>query len=177
MKAEALVKVKAALNSGATIGLLIHGRPVGGGKPDPSLRIVDAGILSRYRRENPEFNRFVRDAIEKRIGTSNPVLAVATGTFKYEWDPGDPQLIRAMLPQYFPDKDVIINDVIVSLLEGRLDRSQIGAKIHQYIRAQNRLFPTKYAKFGNSRLVSLDEALFEDGTTTRGDNVSRGLWD
>jgi hypothetical protein len=65
----------------------------------------------------------------------------------------------------------------VSLLEGRLDRSQIGDKIRWYIRAQNRLFPTKYAKFGNSPLVSLDEALFEDGSTTRGDTVSRGLWD
>jgi hypothetical protein len=177
MKPEALIKVKAALTRGATIGLIIHGRPVGGGKPDPSLRIVDAGILSRYRRENPGFNRFVLDAIEKRIGMSNPVLAVAAGTFKYEWDPADRQFIWAMLPEHFPDKDVVINDMIVSLLEGRLDRSQIGDKIHQYIRAQNRLFPTKYAKFGNSRLVSLDEVMFEDGTMTRGDTISRGLWD
>jgi hypothetical protein len=26
-------------------------------------------------------------------------------------------------------------------------------------------------------LVSLDELMFEDGTATKGDNVSRGLWD
>jgi hypothetical protein len=29
----------------------------------------------------------------------------------------------------------------------------------------------------DSRLVSLDEAMFEDGSSTRGDTVSRGLWD
>jgi hypothetical protein len=39
-----------------------------------------------------------------------------------------------------------------------------------------RRFPTRYAKFGDSPLVSLDEALFDDGSTTRGDTVSRGLW-
>jgi hypothetical protein len=169
--------VKAALNSGATIGLIIHGRPVGGGKPDPSLRIVDAGILSRYRRENPEFNRFVLDAIEKRIKVSNPVLAVAAGTFKYEWDPADYHGIQSMLPEHFPDKDVVINEVIVSLLEGRLDRSQIAARIHWYVSDYNRMFPTKYAKFGNSLLVSLDEQVYDDGSTTRADTVTRGLWD
>jgi hypothetical protein len=35
----------------------------------------------------------------------------------------------------------------------------------------------EFAKFGNSLLVSLDEVLFDSGTTTRGDNVSHGLWD
>jgi hypothetical protein len=39
------------------------------------------------------------------------------------------------------------------------------------------MYPTKYAKFGNSPLVSLDEVLFDDGNTTRGDTVSRGLWE
>jgi hypothetical protein len=41
----------------------------------------------------------------------------------------------------------------------------------------DRQHPTKYAKFGDARLVSLDEVMFEDGSTTRGDNVSHGLWD
>jgi len=30
---------------------------------------------------------------------------------------------------------------------------------------------------GDSPLVSLDEVLFDDQRTTRGDGVSRGLWD
>ena len=171
------MRVRQALQAGASTSQICKGRPVGGGKIDRRPILTTGLKFYQQRRLDPEFNRFVLETVEKRIGTSNPVLAVAIGTFKYEWDPGDPQFIRAMQPQYFPDKDVIVNDVIVSLLEGRLDRSQIGAKIHQYIRAQNRLFPTKYAKFGNSRLVSLDEVLFEDGTTTRGDTISRGLWD
>jgi hypothetical protein len=39
------------------------------------------------------------------------------------------------------------------------------------------MFPTNFAKFGDARLVSLDEVLFEGGTMTRGDNVSQSLWD
>jgi hypothetical protein len=38
------------------------------------------------------------------------------------------------------------------------------------------MFPTKFAKFGDSQLVSLDEVMFDGGTATRGDTVSRGLW-
>lgn len=39
------------------------------------------------------------------------------------------------------------------------------------------MFAPKFRKFGDSSLVSLDEVLFDDGSTTRGDTVSRGLWD
>jgi hypothetical protein len=46
-----------------------------------------------------------------------------------------------------------------------------------YIADHDRRFPSKYAKFGNSPLVSLDELLFDDGPTTRGDTITRGLWD
>ena len=51
MKPEAVVKVTAALEGGATISQIIRGR---------SLRIVDAAILARYRRNNPEFDRLSR---------------------------------------------------------------------------------------------------------------------
>ena len=56
-------------------------------------------------------------------------------------------------------------------------REEVKARVQAYIGAHNRMFPTKYAKFGDSPLVSLDEVLFDTGTTTRGDNVTRGLWD
>ncbi|WP_334366942.1 MULTISPECIES: hypothetical protein [unclassified Bradyrhizobium] len=173
-----IAKASSALRNGVTVNQIIHGMPMGGGPRNPSLILVNPVAFYRFRRENPEFNGFVLAAIEKRIGrANNPVLAVAAGTFRYDWDQADYQIIQAMVPENFPDRDVVVNDVIVSLLEGRLDRNQISAKIYYYIRAQNLAFPTKYRKFGNSPLESLDEVLFEDGTATRGDTVSRGLWD
>jgi hypothetical protein len=63
------------------------------------------------------------------------------------------------------------------MLMGSLKREEVSARLTVYIAEFNKLFPTKYAKFGNSPLVSLDEVMFEDGSTTRGDTVSRGLWD
>jgi hypothetical protein len=45
------------------------------------------------------------------------------------------------------------------------------------VTAHYRMFPTNFAKFGDARLVSLDEVMYDDGTATRGDTVSRGLWD
>src|SRR5947209_2539835 len=44
MRPEVVAAVKQALQSGATIGQIIQGRPVGGGKTNRSLRIVDAQI-------------------------------------------------------------------------------------------------------------------------------------
>jgi hypothetical protein len=63
------------------------------------------------------------------------------------------------------------------LLSGALKRDEVRARVGVYVTELNKLYPTKYAKFGNGRLVSLDEVMFEDGSTTRGDNVSQGLWD
>lgn len=71
----------------------------------------------------------------------------------------------------------IAQDVFLALLEKSLLREEVATRVAWYVTDHNRRFPTKFAKFGNSPLVSLDEQIFEDGTTTRADTVSRGLWD
>jgi hypothetical protein len=63
------------------------------------------------------------------------------------------------------------------MLSGLLKREDVPSRIKNYVAEFNRLYPTKYAKFGDSSLVSLDEVLFDGGLATRGDNVSRELWD
>jgi hypothetical protein len=84
-----------------------------------------------------------------------------------------------MVPSYLPPhvRDDIAQSIFVALLEGALQRDQVKGRVQRFIADHNRMFPTKYAKFGDSPLVSLDEVMFEDGSTTRGDTVSRGLWD
>ena len=85
--------------------------------------------------------------------------------------------ILALLPTNFPDKDDVVSAIFEDLLTGTLRREDVRGRVRAYVTAHNRMYPTKYAKFGNSPLVSLDEVLFDDGTTTRGDTVSRGLWE
>ena len=82
-----------------------------------------------------------------------------------------------MMPAAFPDKDDVVSAIFEDLLTGALRRDDVRLRMQSYITAHNRMFPTKYAKFGDSPLLSLDEVLFDDGTATRGDGVSRGLWD
>jgi hypothetical protein len=55
------------------------------------------------------------------------------------------------------------------MLSGNLDRENVRTRVKDYVAEYNRMFPTKYAKFGDRPLVSLDEVLFENGLTTRGD--------
>ena len=82
-----------------------------------------------------------------------------------------------MLPAGFADKDDVVSDIIEALLNGRLRREDVRSRVRSYVIAHNRMFPTKFAKFGDRPLVSLDAVLFEGGATTRGDTVSRGFWD
>ncbi|WLA52332.1 hypothetical protein QIH80_20920 [Bradyrhizobium elkanii] len=82
-----------------------------------------------------------------------------------------------MLPTNFPDRDDVVSRIFESLLDGSLRREDVKARVKFFIAEHNRLFPTKFAKFGDSPLLSLDEAMFDDGSATRGDNVTRSLWD
>ena len=82
-----------------------------------------------------------------------------------------------MLPAGFPGKDDVVSDIFEALLNGSLRREDVRSRVRSYVAAHNRMFPTKFAKFGDSPLVSLDDVLFDGGTTTRGDTISRGLWD
>jgi hypothetical protein len=82
-----------------------------------------------------------------------------------------------MIPANFPDKDNVVSAIFEDLLTGALKRENVRGRVQAYIAEYNRMFPTKYAKFGNSPMVSLDEVMFEDGSATRGDTVSCGLWD
>ena len=74
-------------------------------------------------------------------------------------------------------RDDIVARIFEDMLSGLLKREEVPSRIKNYVAEFNRLYPTKYAKFGDCALLSLDEVLFDYGTTTRGDNVSRGLWD
>lgn len=181
MKPEALVKVTMALRAGVSVGQIIQGKPSGGGKINRSLRIVDAGAFYRYRRENPEFDRIVVEAIAnnnsvgQKIRYARERARARIHTARQQID--DYRAIRAMLPVTFPDKDDVVSAIFEDLLTGAIGREHVKARVQTYVAAHNRMYPTKYRKFGDSPLVSLDEAIFEDGATTRGDTISRGLWD
>ena len=82
-----------------------------------------------------------------------------------------------MIPLSFPGRDDVISDVFVAFGRRRLDGIDLQTYVKKAMIAYNRMYPTKFRKFGDARLISLDQLAFEDGVTTIGDQVSRALWD
>ena len=170
-------KVKDALRRGASLGQITSGKPTGGGKMNRSLVIARFKVVKRYRQENPDFDRFVAAAIADSNSVGQRIRHQRRLNAAKRQEINDYHSIRAMLPASFPGKDDVVSTIFEDLLTGALKREDVKARVQSYIAAHNRMFPTKFARFGDSPLVSLDEVMFEDGSATRGDSVSRGLWE
>jgi hypothetical protein len=131
----------------------------------------------KLRREDPEIDMLAARVISGSRERGQRLRWVRSRNQATRDQNNDYHKIRAMLPASFPDKDDVVSAIFEDLLTGRLKREEVRARVQTYITAHNRMFPTKFAKFGDSPLVSLDEVMFDGGTSTRGDTVSRGLWD
>lgn len=135
--------------------------------------------LTHLRRARPEFDVLITETIK-----GSNFRAQAQRYAHQRFINGSPAVqsryyseIVSMVPSFLRDRDDIVSDIFKALLDGSLRHDQVKARVSVFVTEQNRMFPTNFAKFGNSSLVSLDEVLFEDGSTTRGDTVSRSLWD
>ena len=78
-----------------------------------------------------------------------------------------------MLPAYLSDREDIAQDIFVAVHEKSLRYENVPDRVKWYIKDHVRRFPTKFAKFGDSALLSLDEVMFEDGGATRGDVLTK----
>lgn len=173
---EQIQQVTAALNAGKTIKEicwgLVNDRKV-------CVPILGFRKLKLHRELNPDYNRFVVAAMADHNSKGqqrrfNPVryrIAIVRGQNE------DFRKILAMVPRTLANRDDIAASVFEDLMNGRLQRDQVKLRLPGYIATQNAMFPVMFRKFGSSPLVSLDDVLFEDGTTTRGDMISGGLWD
>jgi hypothetical protein len=169
-------KVTAALNAGKTLRLICHGLDTNNVRRP---HIVTFRKLNLYRRLNPEFDRFVvsSTAQNNSRGQQRRFHPNAVRVEIVRVQNSDFYKIRAMLPANFPDRDDVVSDIFEALLNGSLQRDQVKARIRHFVAIHNRTFSTAYPKFGGNLLYSLDAPIFDDGATTRGDNVSHGLWD
>ncbi|UWU77849.1 hypothetical protein N2603_05095 [Bradyrhizobium huanghuaihaiense] len=139
--------------------------------------LVRSNVFHHYRELNPDFDQLVRDSIGANKGRGQRIRWTLVRTSSIRDQNNDYYKIRAMLPDSFPGKDDVVSAIFEDLLTGALKREDVRARVKSYVAAHNRMFPTNYAKFGDSPLVSLDEVLNDDGSGTRGDNVTRGLWE
>jgi hypothetical protein len=169
--------IKDDLRRGISFRQICGGIPSGGGKVDRSLIRVRPNVFYRYRKLNPEFDQFVRMALVDSRSRGQKIRFTRVRTSSVRDSNNEYYKIRDMIPEQNPHRDDIVARIFEDLLSGSLERGEVPGRVKVYIAELNKLYPTQYRKFGDSLLVSLDEVLFEDGTATRGDTVSRGLWD
>jgi hypothetical protein len=169
IKPAVLQKVTALIAAGSSISSLT--------KTSSPNYIVKFSTLARCRRENSEFGRLVADASKdsNSRGQLRRWRKIKNDVVREQNN--DYHRIRSMIPENNPHRGDIVGRIFEDMLSGSLKREDVRSRVNAYIAEFNRLYPTKYAKFGDSQLVSLDEVLFGSGSTTKGDSVSRGLWD
>lgn len=169
LRPETEQKIKAALERGASISSIT----ASGG----SNYLVTHASFKAYRRLNPDIDALAQSIISTAHVRSQKLRWVRVRNSEIRDSNNDYYKIRGMIPEGNPHRDDIVARMFEDMLSGLLKREEVPRRIRNYVAEFNRLYPAKYAKFGDARLVSLDEVMFDDGTSSRGDYVSRGLWD
>jgi hypothetical protein len=169
IRPDVLEKVTAALKGGATIGSLT----VAGG----STYLVMHSTFSRYRRENPEFDKFVIGATKDNNSKGQKLRSQRAHNARVRNEHNDYYKIVALMPANLPPDicDDIAHSTFVALLEGSLQRDQVKSRIQGFLAAHNR-DANKHGT-GKYGLRSIDAPAFAEGSMTLGDTISRGLWD
>jgi hypothetical protein len=171
MTAEEITAAKAAICRGWTIGKIVKG------DSGANKKIVHAGIFFAQCKRDLAFGQFMKQAAATNNKRGQKIRWTRFHNASVRDDNNDYYKIRGMIPEGNPHRDDIVARIFEDMLNGSLERQDVPIRVQTYVAEMNRLYPTKYRKFGDGLLVSLDEVLFDDGSTTRGDTVSRGLWD
>jgi hypothetical protein len=161
-------RVVAQLHEGRTIAEMT--------KAGSSTYVVNHRALLLFRRKQPKFDRLVLrlSAANAKIHYAAEYLRRRTShRAKLDARAADVfAMIRAAVPANFPRdaREEIIASMALAIIEGRLWQRDIGQRVGEFIKAHYRMF----SNFGP---LSLDARLYDDGATTLGDTISRGLWD
>ena len=164
---EVVEKIKTLVRDGSSLSSFT--------KPGPGYlaRFISVKLL---RSQDAEFdrlvrlNRLARHNLERKIITTNIRMPTLTGRIAAPPDETFSAVDAAVsrrLPHHI--RDDVMGRLILDIFEGRVDVSQVAKYAQAYTRqAYNQM---------NYGPLSLDAQLFADGSTTRGDRVTRGLWD
>ena len=168
IKPEIAEKVEALLRKGSPISRFT--------KTGPTY-LVEHKTFTHFRLQNPHIDELVLINQKDANSRAQRLRWLRIKNEERREQNNDYYRIREMIPESNPHRGDIVARIFEDMLSGSLERKDVPSRIKLYTGEFNRLYPTKYVKFGNSPLVSLDEVLFDSGATTRGDTITRGLWD
>jgi hypothetical protein len=114
--------------------------------------LVRPDTLARYRREHPDFDRLVVDVIKGSNSRAQQRRwhRIKNGVVREQNN--DYYRIVEMVPRHLPShvRDDVVQAIFIDLLAGSLRREDVRSRMRDYVSAQGRMFPTKFAKFGDS---------------------------
>jgi hypothetical protein len=169
IKPDIAKKVEALLRRGASVTSFTSYRA--------NSYLLQHKTFTRFRLENDRINQLFLNNQKDANSRGQRLRRLRIENEAKRGQANDYRNILAMVPRGFPGRDDVVSAIFEDLLTGALKRNDVRDRIQTYVAAHNRMFPTKYTKFGDAPLLSLDEVMYDDGTATRGDAVSRGLWD
>jgi hypothetical protein len=169
IKPEMVVKVRTALERGLTIRAITTG--------DRATRLVPHHAFSRYRRENPEFDRFVLEMSKDNNSRGQRRRHQRLRNVAIREQNTDYHQILAMVPRHLsPDmRDDVAQSIFVALLEGSLRRDEVIKRLPEFVAAHNR--DASRCGTGKFGLISIDAPMFAESSTTLADTITSGLWD
>jgi hypothetical protein len=167
MRPEVAKQVEALLRKGMPISTFT--------KAGTKTYLVQHKTFTRFRLENPHVDQLFMTNVKVANSRGQRLRRLRNEGIREQNN--DYYKIREMIPESNPHRGDIVARIFEDMLSGKLDRENVRTRVKEYVVEYNRMFPTNFAKFGDSKLVSLDEVLFDDGTMTRGDTVTWGLWD
>jgi hypothetical protein len=147
---------------------------------------VKFSTLARYRRENPEFDRFIIEKARNPYARSQLMqfrIVPANARFfsltepcqdipPFEMQPGDCEWILSLISQRFPYemRMDIAQDVLEALLRRAISRQQVKGRIIDFVSKHRKVVGDPYYD------DSLDAPLTPDGKFTRMDAISFERW-
>jgi hypothetical protein len=162
-------KVEVLLRRGASISSFTKGGSKG--------YLLEHKTFTRFRLENTEINGLFLTNLKDANSRAQRLRHLRVKNERRRTEANDYHQIVGMVPESFPDRDSVVSRIFEDMLSGILKREDVRARVKFYITEHYRMFPTNFAKFGSAKLVSLDEVMFDNGSMTRGDTISRGLWE
>jgi hypothetical protein len=169
IKPDIAKKVEALLRRGASVTSFTSHRA--------NSYLLQHKTFTRFRLENDRINQLFLNNQKDANSRGQRLRRLRIENEAKRGQANDYRNILAMVPRGFPGRDDVVSAIFEDLLTGALKRADVSGRIQTYVSAHNQMFPTKYRKFGDAALLSLDEVMFDDGAMTLGDTVSRGLWD
>lgn len=135
--------IKTKLTAGIPLGWI-----AGSSGPDQSHYVANFAAVNRKRREDPEFNQFVAEAISGAHARGQKRRAARILINRRRQEAEDYAAIRSMVPLNIPHRDDVVGSIYRAMLEGTVKREDVRSVVQFFIRAEYKFVHNPWRDIG-----------------------------